>query len=145
MDIKLNAYRINNTETTVFISFSQIKNDNFQLVGRDTVTNSKGHIGVVFHLKNENGTTIQDAGNDSISFKADFKLDTNTIRVFYWNDEGNLADNLQCFRNFMEENDLKTDVKIGDFDCQITESNNKAIIIPRQSGNGGVLGIKNLP
>jgi hypothetical protein len=31
----------------------------------------------------------------------------------------------------------------GDFDCP--KSNNKANLIPRQGGNGGVLGIQNVP
>jgi hypothetical protein len=142
MNTILAAYRINGKETTVFISFSLITNNGLKSIESRSITNSKGEIGVIFHIQNDSQTRLN-AGTDTVSFKADFKIDTDRIRVFYWNDTDALSDNLSCFEDFLEKNGLDENVLHGDFDCP--KSNNKAILIPRQSGNGGVLGIQNLP
>lgn len=142
MTISLNAYRINKNETTVFISFSQITNDGLNSVEARSIKNSKGEIGIIFHIQNNSRTRLN-LGTNTVSFKADFKIDTDQIRVFYWNDSDSLSDNLQCFQDFLEKYGMDDKAPNGDFDCP--KSNNKANLIPRQGGNGGVLGIQNVP
>ena len=141
MKINLNAYRINKTETTVFISFLGIENDDFKPVGSAIVSNAKGEIGVIFHIQNDTQAVIK-AGIETVSFKTEFKIGTKQIRVFYWNDSDSLANNLYCFEDFLEKNGLDENVTIGDFNC--VKPNIKAILTPRQSGNGGVIGIVDL-
>lgn len=142
MDIIINAYRINKNETTVFITFSQITNSELKCVDSTTITNSKGDIGVIFHVQNITKDVIN-SGRDIISFKADFKIDTEKIRVFYWNDSGSLSDNLYCFEEFLETHGLDERILEEIIPCE--NSQNKAKDIPRQAGNGGVLRIVNIP
>ena len=142
MNITLKAFRINSSETTVFMSLSQITNKEFKSIDFKTITNSKGEIGVIFHVQNSTKDIIV-SGRDTISFKANFEIEVDTIRVFYWNDSDALSDNLNCFEYFLEKHGLDEKAPVGDFGC--TKSKNKAMLIPRQASNGGVLGIVNLP
>lgn len=142
MNTTINAYRINGKETTVYISFSQITNDGLQLCESIPITNSKGEIGIIFHIQNDSQTGLN-TGTDTVSFKADFKIETDKIRVFYWNDSEALSDNLHCFQDFLETHGLNDHAAEGLFDCPYPNIKSKAI--PRHGGNGGVLGIKNLP
>lgn len=142
MTITLNAFRINKLETTVFLSFSNILDDHFNLIETTIIKSSKDEYGVIFHIKNPNQSPIQ-GGNDTISFKDDFLISSDRIRVFYWNDEQLLSNNLEWFQDFLERHGLDENIPIGDFSC--VKSSTKSIHIPRQSGNGGVLGITNLP
>lgn len=143
MKINLNATRINNGDTDVSISFSEIRNDHFRLVKTEKIENTKNEVGVIFQITNDSRTTIDRAGTDTMSFKAKFDINTNKIRVFYWNDGGLLSTDIDCFRDFLELNGLDENIPIGDFSCE--KSSTKSIHIPRQAGNGGVLGITNLP
>lgn len=137
MNIKLTAQRTVGKSTDVSISFSEIKNDGFALVSSRRIENSRGEEGVVFHIKNTALTTIDQAGTEKISFNCNLEFETDTIRVFYWNDEGSLTDNLQCFIDFLETNRLNQ-VAVREFYCSSTI---KSKSIPRQAGNGGVIGI----
>ena len=142
MNISLNAFRINQNDTTVYMSFSQITNNELKCIDFKTITNSKGEIGVIFHIQNSTKDVIT-SGRDSVSFKANIEIEMDVIRVFYWNDSDPLFDNLNCFEDFLEKYGLDEKAPVGDFDC--TKSKNKAMLIPRQASNGGVLGIINLP
>jgi hypothetical protein len=143
MNTSINAYRINGKETTVYISFSQITNDGLQFIELTPISNSKGEIGVIFHIQNNSQGRIE-PGNDTVSFKADFDTIAKDIRVFYWNntDAPDVAA-LQCFQDFLETHGLNDQAEEGLFYCP--NSSNKVMAIPRHGGNGGVLGIKNLP
>ena len=81
---------------------------------------------------------METSGNGNLLFSENFEITTNEIRVFYWNDSALLADNLDCFRSFLEEHGLK-EVTNDVFNCPL--SSDKAITIPRQAGNGGVVRI----
>lgn len=139
MNITLNAYRINKIETTVFLSFSNIIENEFKLYETTIIKNSKNEYGVVFHIKNHTKGRIELGGNYKVSFKADFLIETNQISVFYWNDEDLLTNNIKCFQDFFEENGLDPNVR-EDLGCDKQQH-----FIPRQSGNGGVIGIVDLP
>lgn len=141
MSIALNAYRINKKETTVFISFSNIKDENFKLFETAIIKNSKEECGVIFHIKHPSKEPTE-LGNDTVSFKADFEINTDIIRVFYWIDEDLIANNIKCFQDFLEKNGLDPNA-LEDLGCQKLTIKSKNI--PRQSGNGGVIGITNLP
>ena len=143
MNISLNAYRINKNETTVFLSFSQITNDGLQFIELTPISNSKGEIGVIFYIQNNSQGEIK-PGNDTVSFKADFETIAKDIRVFYWNNtEAPDVAALQCFQDFLETHGLNDQAEEGSFYCPYP--NTKSMAIPRQGGNGGVLGIQNLP
>lgn len=142
MNIKLNAYRINQTDTTVFITFSQIIKDGLIAMNSKKIINKNGEIGVVFHIKNDSQTEIS-SGTETLSFKADFDIETEKVRVFYWNDSDSLSDNIYCFEEFLEQHGVDERVPEGYIPCE--KSQNKAKDIPRQAGNGGVVGIFNIP
>lgn len=141
MTLTLDAFRINKILTTVFLSFSNIVDDHFILFETTIIKNSKDEYGVIFHVKNPNQTPIQ-VGNETISFKDDFFISTDRIRVFYWNDEQLLSDNLEWFQNFLEEHGLNPNVQNHSDNLK---SSTKAITIPRQAGNGGVVRIVDRP
>jgi hypothetical protein len=61
--------------------------------------------------------------------------------VFYWNDSEDLRNNLDCFIKFLDDHGLDETVANGNFPCPKLAT--KAIAIPRQAGNGGVVGITN--
>lgn len=143
MNITLTATRINNGDTDVSISFSEIRNDHFRLVKAEKIANTKNEIGVIFHIKNDNRTIIDRTGTETMSFNAKININTNKIRIFYWNDGGLLSTDIGCFRDFLELNGLDENIPLGDFIC--VKSSTKSINIPRQSGNGGVIGIVDLP
>jgi hypothetical protein len=143
MNINLTSTRRNNIDTIVSIEFIDITADDFRLIGKDSVKNSKGEAGVIFHIQNDKETRMEASGNETISFTEDFTIENEKARVFYWNDSDLLANNLDCFRDFLEINGLDKNAKIGDFIC--SHSSNKSIAIPRQAGNGGVLEITAIP
>ena len=137
MTINLTAERVNNNDTTVSIEFSGIKNEDFRAVGHDLIINSKGEKGVIFHIQNDNQTYIQSSGMDTVVFTKNFNIETDQIRVFYFNDSGLLADYLVYFTNFLEQYGLDDTVSVGDFDYE----NYGFLLKPRQIGNGGVVAI----
>ena len=141
MNINLNAFRINSKETTVFITFSQIKNDGLDYVKSAQITNSNREIGVIFHVKNKSQTDIT-SGTETLSFKADFDIDTDSIRVFYWNDSDSLSDNIYCFEEFLKAHGL--DERAPEI-VNCPQRDNKSKNIPREARNGGVLRIVDIP
>jgi hypothetical protein len=144
MKINLNAYRNSKGDTDVSIKFSEIFNDNFKLVAAQIIQDSTStHEAVIFHFKNGNGARVESSGHDALIFSANFKLKTNKIRVFYWNDSEDLRNNLDCFIKFLDDHGLDETVANGNFPCPKLAT--KAIAIPRQAGNGGVVGIVNIP
>lgn len=142
MNIALTACRLEKRDTVVTISFSDTENDTFKYVDKHLITNSNGEEGVIFHVKNDCATEMDTSGRGNLLFSENFTITTDKIRVFYWNDSGSLADNLDCFIKFMEDYGLK-DVPREVFICPLPED--KAKTIPRQAGNGGVVGIVDRP
>lgn len=140
MNIIPNAFRINKNETTVFITFSQITKDNLSYVASKKIT-VNGDVGIIFHVANNSQTDIT-SGIETMSFKADFDIDTEKIRVFYWNDSDLLCNNIYCFEEFLKEHGLKEDAP-EIVNCP--QKDNKTKTIPRQAGNGGVLRIIDIP
>ena len=141
MNINLSSFRINNKETTVIITFSQITQDGLDYVKSAQITNLNGEIGVIFHVNNNSQTDIT-SGTETISFKADFDIDTTDIRVFYWNDSDSLSDNLYCFEEFLEEYGL--DENAPEI-VSCSQKDHKSKDIPREAKNGGVLRIVDIP
>lgn len=142
MTIALTACRLEKKDTVVTISFSDTKKDTFKYVDKHLITNSNGEEGVIFHIKNDDGTEMETSGSGNLLFSENFTVTTNEIRVFYWNDSGLLVENLECFREFLEEHGLR-DVPSEVFICPLSEDKTKTI--PRQAGNGGVVRIVDRP
>jgi hypothetical protein len=143
MNIKLTATPINTIETNVSIEFSNIKDENFTCIQPGLLIQQPlGQFAVIFHIKGTSYARIDTTGSDTVTFDVDFKIErVNSIRVFYWNDANPPdADSLQCFEDFLDQHGLNDKAPIGSFICE--KSQNKALLIPRQAGNGGVLGIK---
>ena len=146
MNINLTAIRRNRTETTVSIEFSGIKNHDFQLVDPPghLIANSKGQYGVILHFKGTKNAKIETGGFDAIEFKVDFNIEeVENIRVFYYNDSFAFDETvLKCFNNFFEKYGLSENAP-REVPCPKLDT--KKIDIPRQGGNGGVVGIVNIP
>jgi hypothetical protein len=145
MKINLNAYRNSKGDTDVSIKFSEIFNVCFKLVATQKITDStKTHEAVIFHFKNEKGARIESSGNDDLVFSENFTLKTNYIRVFYLNDSEDLRNSLDCFIKFLDDYGLRENAP-EIVNCPYPNTKEKAMAIPRQAGNGGVVGIVNIP
>jgi hypothetical protein len=145
MKINLNAYRNSGGDTDVIIQFTEIFNDCFKLVATQKIVDSNNtQEAVIFHFKNEKGARMENSGNDNLVFSENFKLKTNYIRVFYLNDSEDLSDSLDCFIKFLDDYGLRENAPEEVY-CPYPNPKEKAIAIPRQAGNGGVVGIVNIP
>lgn len=143
MEIILNAYRINKLETTIFFTFKNIDSKGLKKVNNLVlIQNSNGEYGVIFHLKKDDKNVIK-PGNDSFTFRENILTTQDKLRVFYWNDEDVISNNLECFYDFLENNRLDEKVETGNFNCLKSRYNSN--LIPKQAGNGGVLGIIDIP
>ena len=142
MNINLTAFRRNLIDTTVSIKFSGIINQDFQLFDPPghLIENPKGQYGVIFHIKGANDARIETGGTSTIKFKVDFKIkDVKNIRVFFYNDSLALDETaLKCFKDFLKIYGLSENAP-EKVDCPYPKE--KAMAIPRQAGNGGVVGI----
>ena len=156
-DIK--AKRISGTTTVeVTLSLNNI-NPECNYVTHELIKISNGvknDYAVVLHIKNDEGIELS---HGPLSFSKTISVDipknvdckTQELRVFYWNDKGDtLGAVLDCFKEVFEK--IKLDERImnvGPFivgnDCSIKPSSFTKKIeyktIPRQGGNGGVVGI----
>jgi hypothetical protein len=143
MEIKLNAYRINKLETTCFLSLVGIDSKGIKIANKAVlIHNSFGEYAIIFHFKLDSKDVIR-LGNDTYTFKENILTTQNKLRVFYWNDEDDTANNLECFHAILETYRLDTSLELGDFEC--LKSGSKSNAQPRQAGNGGVLGIIDIP
>ena len=140
MKIKLSAYRNSGGDTDVIIQFSEIFNDCFKLVATQKIVDSNNtQEAVIFHFKNGNGARVESSGDDVLVFSENFKLTTNYIRVFFYNDSFDIDETaVKCFQDFLEKYGLSENAP-REVPCPKLDT--KKIDIPRQGGNGGVVGI----
>lgn len=131
--------KVNDTAVTFTILFSNTQATNFGLVGQEIVANSSSEVGVIFHIKNDIGSELSVSGSDNIAFQAQFAAVGEKFRVFYWNDSEVLADNLDCFQDYMERYGLDENIATGTINC--LTSNKKSKSRPMQFGNGGVVNL----
>ena len=141
MNITLTARRISGSSTDISISFSGIKKEGLVVIDSKVIEES-GNFAVILQIINDDRTRIS-SGTESAELSVNAYVNTNVIRVMYWNDTDSIETNVACFKKFLQDNGLDRNAPLGSFDCPV--SSTKAITIPRQAGNGGVVRIVDRP
>ncbi|AWM13288.1 hypothetical protein NHF50_05365 [Flavobacterium sp. NRK F10] len=144
---KINAKRTSETTVEVALSLHNISvRYGFiahELIALPGSVQNEYDYAVVFHFNDISGTVLSDGSEIfsktiSVNIPKTVNCEGKKLRVFYWNDNvGELSSVLDCFKTLFIEVKLDdSKIPVGPFKMNFCNE-----LIPRQGGNGGVVGI----